>query len=262
MKMRARHSFLAILLMGLGVWTSAGRAEPQTAELGLAERLASLRSEVETLYSSIEQKREELRSEMQSLAAQKREVELAIEKEKLRMASLHEAAERQKQKVEAARQQGAELQPVLARAAQMLLESVDRRLPFQREERRAEIKRQQELIEKGLLRASASLGQLWDRVEDELRLTRENGLYRQVIDMGGRQQLAEVLRLGMIMLFFRTPEGQFGKAVCSENGKWEYEPIHQPRDAEMISLLFDSFRKQMRTGWFDLPDAVCRRRVP
>jgi len=260
--MPTRPSFFLILAIFSAFADPAGRAEPLNAELGLAERLAKLRSEVESLYSSIEQKRDELRSEMHSLAAQKREVELAIEKEKLRLASLREATERQKQKIEAARQQGAELQPVLSRAAQLLLESVERRLPFQVEERRAEIKRLDEMINKSLLRPSAALGQLWDRVEDELRLTRQSGLYRQVVSMEGQQQLAEVLRVGMIMLFFRTPEGQYGKAVCSENGQWQYETINQPKDVEMISVLFDAFRKQMRTGWFDLPDAFCKRRTP
>jgi hypothetical protein len=57
------------------------------------------------------------------------------------------------------------------------------------------------------------------------------------------------------MIFNKTKDGQVGKAE-KKNGRWFWTPLHDPEDRKRVFVLFDSFKKQIRTGFFVLPEAL------
>ena len=97
------------------------------------------------------------------------------------------------------------------------------------------------------------INRLWSFYEDELRLTRENALYSQIIPLEGDRVLADVAKLGTVALYFQTRDERVGQAVRNGNN-WQFIAIEDRADQQQIEVLFDSLQKQIRTGYFELPN--------
>ena len=59
------------------------------------------------------------------------------------------------------------------------------------------------------------------------------------------------------MMYFRTRDLQYGRAVETGAG-WRFELLDSAADQERVARLFDSLRKQIRQGYFELPNALPR----
>jgi hypothetical protein len=110
-------------------------------------------------------------------------------------------------------------------------------------------------MDQKILHPANCYARLWDRTEDEFRLSKESGVYKQVIVLDGKEILADVVRIGMVMIYFETKEGVVGKSVYSDN-KWSFQKIYNQKEKKEVLYLFDSFKKQVRTGLFVLPSAI------
>lgn len=242
-------TLIALLARG-----GVARAE-EKSPASLAVALARLRGEVETLSARLEQKKNDHRVRMRSLATQKTDLELSLGREKLRLGQLAKRKAAQRQRVAKENARHRELAPAVERLAAVLEQAIARSLPFRRGDRRREISKLKARAKAGTLAADVALAQLWERVEDELRLGRESGLYQQVIKLEGHAQLVEVARVGMVMLFFRTRDGRYGLTERRGDG-FRYVVISEPKLAQLVAQLFDAFKKQIRSGFFSLPGAA------
>jgi hypothetical protein len=65
----------------------------------------------------------------------------------------------------------------------------------------------------------------------------------------------------MVMLFFKTGDGRVGHAV-REGSTWTARTLQDAEDRKRVLHLFDSFKKQIRTGYFEIPNALPERRQP
>lgn len=221
----------------------------------LARALAKIRQEVEVLSSDVEAKRDDLKNQLRSLASQKQELEIDREREEMRLRQLRAAKAKRIEEMVDDSSRDELLEPVVMRSADIIENHIESGLPFKTDERVEEIKKIKRKRKEGLLKSADSVARLWDRVEDELRLSGENGIYRQVITIGNEEMLVDVARIGMVMIFYKTKDGQVGKAE-KKNEKWEWTPLYDPEDRKRVYVLFDSFKKQIRTGFFVLPRAL------
>ena len=133
-------------------------------------------------------------------------------------------------------------------------------LPFKQQERISDLTAISKQLDDGLISPEAAASRLWSIIDDELRLSRESGLYRQVIELNGEEVLAEVVRLGMVALFFRTAEGTLGHAVRDGN-RWTYVAYDASTDGDrraraQVETLFELFQKQVRTGFYKIPNIL------
>ena len=96
---------------------------------------------------------------------------------------------------------------------------------------------------------------MWAFYEDEFRLTRENGIHAQTISLEGAEVLADVAKVGSMMLFFRTADGRMG-AARKAGAEWRFEVASDEADRQRIAAWFDSLTKQIRQGWFELPNTM------
>lgn len=237
-----------ILLTGLAA-TASFQA---LAQQPLAERLIALRGEVEQLNGELELLREEQRTVLAGLNAQRAELRASVDRQQLvardaeakRDAALAEAASRGSD--------SSALAPVLELAIEQLSHQVRGGLPFKVEERLAALGELRTQINNGSLPPARAANRLWAFYEDELRLTRETGLHNQTIEVGGERLLAEVVKVGSMALYFRTPDGRFGQAVRGGDG-WQFALADQPDAQRQIAELFDAQRKQIKQGLFTLP---------
>ena len=69
--------------------------------------------------------------------------------------------------------------------------------------------------------------------------------------------LADVLRVGMVVMFFRLPNQGVGVVKPSEAG-WRYVSADDPKIAQQIDVAFEQFAKQVRVGTFSLPIKMSR----
>lgn len=239
-------------LIALLVTASLGHVAHAEDAGGFARELSRLRTDVAALSETLELEREALRADLRSREQRKVELESRIRQEELRLAELERLMARQREILDADSVAHEHLVPVIEASVASLQEVVRRGLPYRIQERTDALGDLADKVREGTLDPRRGVGRLWQAVEDELRLSRENVLDKQVIGLDGGDVLVEVARIGMIALFYRTKDGRFGQAVRTADG-WTYQAVTAPEDTERLEELFDALKKQIRSGFFDLP---------
>jgi len=244
--------FVALVVAAVG---TANLGSPALAQdmTNLAQQLASLRGDVEQLSSELAEHKTELQDELRTLARQKAELALENDREAIRLQKLRMTLAEKQTVIEAQKSESVVLLPAFDKVAEALKSHIQSSLPFRSEERAGEVEKLQEQLKGGLFSPEQATARLWALVEDEHRLTRENGLYRQTASIDGSEQLVDVARVGMTMLYFRADEGRVGYAQRSGQG-WTYVVEKDPEEIKLIDNLFETFKKQIRVGYFELPN--------
>lgn len=242
----------ALRALPLALLLAAGPVLAAAEGAGLAERLIALRGEVEQLNSELELQRDEQRTILSGLAAQKAELNASVDRQKLAARDAEAKLTAAKETASQAGASGDALQPVLLRAIDGLQTQIKSGLPFKIDERSAELDALRTDMQNGSLPAARAANRLWAFFEDEFRLTRENALHNQTIEVDGERVLAEVAKIGAMALYFRTPDGRYGQAVKSGD-RWQFRLTDNAESSAQIAQLFDALRKQIRQGYFELP---------
>lgn len=222
---------------------------------GLAKRLAELRAEVEELSSELAAKQQETQDELRSYTRQKAELELELQREQTRLQKVRQLIQERRKQITQEQASGKQLEPLFDKEIAAMRDYVRSSLPFRTGERLAELDKIEEQWKGGLLTPERAVMRLWTFIEDEFRMTRENGLYRQTIRLDGREQLADVIRIGMVALYYRTSDDRVGYAL-RDGSNWSYQSVTERDDRRRVLQLFDSFKKQIRVGYFALPNAL------
>jgi hypothetical protein len=243
----ALAAVLAVLLTPLPV--AADEADE------LARRLIALRGEVEQLNTELDLRREEQRATLLGLNQQRAQLDADLNRQQL---AAREARDRLAQAAEARTGAGVEadaLVPVLTRALDELAAGVRGGLPFRTEERLAAIEAIRLDIESGRLPPPRAANRVWAFIEDEFRLARETGLHQQTLTLDGQPVFADVAKVGNVMLFWRTRDRRFGQARRAGRG-WEFVEITDQPALGQVRAFFDSLDKQIRQGYFELPNVL------
>jgi hypothetical protein len=240
-------------LLALGLTFGIPALAQEVADTRAAE-LAKLRREVETMSQELTLANEDLRSQLKAIEAQKVEIEVQIRREELRLAQIDGEAASRKAELEQFNTRGASLIPAVRDSIAKIRGAVESGLPFHRTERLQELDGIESQLEQGAITPEAATARLWAFTEDELRLARENGLDRQVVTVDGAEVLADVARLGMVALYFRTDGGVVGTAVRGSDGTWSWRAL-EGRDAQKyVGTLFEKLAHGIRSGTFVLPN--------
>ncbi len=221
----------------------------------LAERLIQARAQVEELQSELDIQREEHKGKMAYLSAQITELEANQEREELRIRQLEQELDKLRTDAEAAGVDADSLQPTVLAVAGNLRTVVEQSLPFKRQDRLSELDEIVTQMEAGVNTPQRAVNRLWAFVEDELRISRENAIYSQTIELSGQPVLADVAKLGSVALYFRTRDDRYGMAQPLADG-WSWAVVEGAAEQEQIANLFDALRKQIRQGYFELPNAL------
>jgi hypothetical protein len=221
----------------------------------LATRLIQMRGQVDELQSELNLKREEHKNRMVYLTAQLTEMEASRNREALRIRQLEQDLEEMRAQVAAAGLTSEMLTPLVLANLYALRDQVQNGFPFKVSERLAELDDLENQVSNGVVTAHRALNRLWAFVEDEIRISRENAIYSQSIQLQGEKVLVDIAKLGNAMMYFRTRDQNYGRAVETPQG-WRFELLDSGSDQELVARLFDSLRKQIRQGYFSLPNAL------
>ncbi len=222
----------------------------------LAKSLAKIRGEVETLQSQLDIEKEKHGSKMAALNSQLADLSVEERRQKLSIEKLQHSIEKSGITAKQAEQSGEHLKPVLQKALVEYKRHIQSGFPFKVDDRVKATSDLENNLMHQQIDPSKAVNQAWSLIEDEVRLSKENGIYQQTIPLNGEKVLADIAKLGTVFMFFQTKNNQSGMARRSADGGWVFEAVSDSTGRERIHMLFDSLKKQIRQGYFELPNPL------
>ena len=242
-------------LVGLMLLLSASVALGNSLE-NLAKTLAKIRGEVETLQTQLDTEKDKHGSRMSSLTSQLADLSVEERRQKLSIEKLEHSIEKMTESTRQAEQSGESLKPVLIEILNDYRHHIQTGFPFKMEDRIKAMNDLENNIVNQLVDPNKAVNQVWSLIEDEIRLSKENGVYQQTISLEGEKVLVDIAKLGTVFLFFQTRDNRVGMAKRSADHGWKFETVASTNDIERITRLFDSLKKQIRQGYFELPNPM------
>lgn len=218
----------------------------------LAGELLTLRSEVEELQDTLDEKKARQKNELQSKNLVYSDLLATNQRLELQTRQLEEKLRGATQTLEENFSGDRDLVGFVQNSLSEMKEHVDKSLPFKQSERKASLDTIATKLESKSISPYKAAHLLWSFWEDELRLISDVSLQKQVVSIGGQELLCDVAKLGMMALFVKTPNEQYGKIIRKEN-QWSYLPLTAAQDKQAVEDLFTSLQKQIRVGSFKLP---------
>mgnify|MGYP006280881327 FL=1 len=246
--------FLATLLLVPAVPTVLFAQDVDNGALqALAQRISEKRAELEELSDELDLTKTEFNERLRSLSTQTADVEALINREELQLAQVEDDIAEVQREIDRARSGSLDVSPVVDELTERVRAYIEAGIPFQRSQRLETVATIERLRADGSLGDQTALTRLWNIVDSEFRLVGDSGLYRQTISLQGEEKLAEVARLGMVLLYFRTLDGQVGTAIPVD-GSYRYETVTDPDSRRQIEELFDALQRNLRQGFFTVPN--------
>lgn len=218
----------------------------------LTQNLLKLRQEVELANTSLQSKKEELDQKLKNQGMNLADLENQIKREQQKLKQTEEKKTNLIEKMQLSQQNTQEYSPLIEKVGNELTQYINKSLPFARSERLESLKELQKKHSIGRYSDIQMLTQLWQFLEDESRLAKENALSQQIVQRADGQQQLELAKVGMWQLYYRAPNGEVG-IITIDNGKDHYQAFEDSHDQKQVIHFMDSLRKNIRMGQFDLP---------
>jgi uncharacterized protein DUF3450 len=222
----------------------------------LAQSLAKIRGEVEALQSQLDIEKEKHSSRMSALSSQLADLSVEERRQKVSIEKLQHSIEKISENSQQAALSGESLKPVLLKTLAIYKRYVQKGFPFKVADRVTAINDLKNNITNDLVDPNRAVNQLWSLFEDEIRLSKENGIYQQTIMLDGEKILADIAKIGTVFLYFQTRDNRAGMAKKQPDSSWKFITVDSTSDSERIAKLFDSLKKQIRQGFFELPNPL------
>jgi hypothetical protein len=215
----------------------------------LSEKIIQLRNEVSDLSDDFKTEKELLKSKIQTLALEKMDLDSKLRRQNIVFKSLQD-------KIKEAKLLKNVKRPEFDQTITTYIEFEEHRLvntlPYKIQERRQHIdKIKNEFLEEKSS-ADKTMQMLWSHIEDEIQLAKDISLDRDIIVLDGQPTLVEIAKVGMLMLFYKTANNQYGYMEYAQ-GKWKPSLLASSSSSLLIENFFESLKKQIRTGYFEFP---------
>ncbi len=215
----------------------------------LSESIILLRNEVSELSNDFKTEKELLKTKIQTYALEKMDLESKIRRSKLQLKSINEKIKNAKsiENIE-----NPEFNQIISNFLDFELGRLAQSMPYKLEQRKSYIK---DLRAKFLDHNNSdekTLQLLWTHIEDEIQLSKDVSLDKDILKISGQQILVEIAKVGMLMMFFKTSEGQTGYLRFSNN-QWSPRFFEDNKNKQLVELFIENLKKQIRTGYFEFP---------
>ena len=240
----------------IAISTSSLQAQNQAhSNEEMIKSIMKLRGDVEGLYTQIDENKENYRSQMKSYAMQVADNEAQINRKETASKVSNAASVKLEANIAQKGDSANDLTPMLTEAIATLETIIKEGIPFKRKEKVADLEKIQADMKAGNITQEKALSLVWASYDDALRMTKEVGVFKQQIKIGEEEKLAKVAKIGTAMMFFLTPDDQVGY-VKKDQGVYRYVVALDEKSQTEIHVLFDALQKQIRTGYFNLPNAL------
>lgn len=224
----------------------------------MVKSIMKLRADVESLYTKIDENKDAYKSQMKSYTMQITDNEAQINRLETSIKLAEQNIEKTQSEIKAVTSKGEDLKPLILSAIDSLVAEIKAGIPFKVDERIASVMKIKTDMTEGTITQEKAMALLWANYDDSIRLTKEIGLFKQEISLDGQTKLAKIAKIGSVMMFFSTPDDKVGY-VTKKDGAYAYTVTEDEKEVGQIVKLFDSLQKQIRTGYFTLPNALILR---
>ncbi len=217
----------------------------------LSQQLIPLRSRMEKQAQELESTQQAYDQQIQALQAQALELNQNLAKEKLKSKILYEKTKRIVSFTNQGPKGSNEDQKFVSLWIGDLKTWVDESLPFQRQLRFAKLEElQARLIKKEPL--EPLVWDLWNFTSQELKNTK--GFSNEVteITLDGKLVTAEVAKLGMVHMYFKTTDQTTGYSQKSKQG-WIFKIAQNDSEKKAIDHVLSSSRMKIFKNVYELP---------
>lgn len=219
----------------------------------ISEELVKIREDIGQLHDQINFEKSRYNDQVRAFSNQQSDLEVKNSRAALNIRELERELEKLREENREKRSTYDQVAPVLQGAIGELRNTVAQSLPFKRQDRLDALDEIQHKLQTNLITPNKAANQLWAFVEDELLLGRSSGLYNESISVGGEEKLVKVLRLGQLAMFYKTQDNEYG-LMQKVSGEWQQRSLNGEEATTQLDHLFDSFKKNIRNGLFQLPN--------
>jgi exonuclease VII large subunit len=223
----------------------------------LAKSLIELRSDVEKLHSQLDDTKQSYTNSIKSLNVQRTDIEAAISRESLKIKQLKSALKKVQDRIALQSGGSKAYKKVAQDAIELLKTELSKQLPFKMKDRVKELETISRRIAHNQITPEKGLNRVWAIYEDNFRMSHENGVFRQNVTINGQEYLADVVRLGSVAMYFKTSDDKMGYFTKTSTG-WTLVQTVDSEDKALIAYLFDSMKKQIRSGFFTIPNTFSK----
>ncbi len=224
----------------------------------MVNSIMKLRADVESYYTKIDENKDAFKSQMKSYTMQITDNEAQINRLETSIKLSEQNIQKAQTDIKALTSKNEDLKPLINNAIELLVTEIKAGIPFKLDERIAAVMKIKTDMNEGSITQEKAMALLWANYDDALRLTKEIGLFKQQIHIGGQTKLAKIAKVGSVMMFFSTPDDKVGY-VSQKDNTYEYVVSEDEEERIKIVHLFDALQKQIRTGYFSLPNALLLR---
>lgn len=242
------------LILGCAIFIHPSWAEDNNPDNTdeIINNLIQLRGQVEDLQSELQILKAEHSQSMSYLNTRKTELTANIDRKQLHIKQAQAQVVELQEKIKTLGLDSEQMIADVMTMAENIKQGISSGIPFKYQERNSVIDDITRDLEGRKITSQHAINRLWAFLEDEMRLARENAIYSQTIDLGGQQVLVDVAKLGTVLMYFKTRDDQYGQAVRGNN-RWQFNLLDDEQQQQAVAQLFDSLKKQIRQGYFQLP---------
>ncbi len=226
----------------------------------IVKSIMKLRGDVESLYTKIDENKDAYKSQMKSYSLQISDNEAQINRQETSLKLTAQNLEKIEAELKDIGSSSQDIKPMIHDALLALETEIKAGIPFKVEERLAALVKIKTDLKNGDITQEKALALTWASYDDTLRLTKEIGLFKQEITLDEKAKLAKIAKIGSVMMFFATLDDKVGY-VKQEGDAYQYVTVTDKTQRTQIIKLFDALQKQIRTGYFTLPNALLLRGV-
>jgi hypothetical protein len=217
----------------------------------LSQQLIPLRSQMEKEAQNLESFQQSLDQQIQALQGQVLELNQNLSREKLKSKVLAEKTKRLMSFTNQGPTGTLEDQKFVSQWIEDLKVWVDGSLPFQKQQRLSKLEELSSRFKKKEP-LEPLVWDLWSFTSLELKNTK--GFSNEVaqINLDGKLVTAEIAKLGMVHLYFKTTDQKMGYALKSKQG-WTFQTAHSESELNAIDHIMKASRAKSFKNVYELP---------
>lgn len=251
--MSRKHLFIAgPCVAALLICASPLLAGQETAITQLAERIATLRGELDHEEYELVRTRREVDTELASLSQERDVLRRQADQAQARVTSLRDVVRARRAILEARTRQQGHIHDVLLEACQGMEQSILQTAPLHREARIKRVAQLHDRIEAHAVTDAEGFEDLAALVRDEIELTGTTQLTKTLITLDGKERLVSVVALGTALLFWELEDGRAG-VISHRNGQWDNHLVDAPEQRDAIHALYQAQKASIQATVLRLP---------
>lgn len=227
----------------------------------MVKSIMKLRADVESLYTKVDENKDAYKAQMKSYTFQISDNEAQINRQETALKLTEQNLKKVEDELKDIGSSSKDIKPIIHKAIDALAIEIKAGIPFKVQERIVALEKIRADLANRLITQEKALALVWASHDDALRLTKEIGLFKQEISIDGEDKLAKIAKIGSVMMFFATPDDRVGFVKKNDDGSYVYQVASKNVTQKQIVKLFDALQKQIRTGYFTLPNALLLRGV-